>query len=64
MIRKAVTRGSEGGGWKSAQLGNSLAAYPTHVRFEVAGDGNQDRVWVIEALLEETGSKQAAQPKF
>ena len=30
VIRKAVTRGSEGGGWKSAQLGNSLAAYPTH----------------------------------
>jgi len=35
-----------------------------HVRFEVAGDGNRDRVWVIEALSEETGSKQAAQPKF
>jgi hypothetical protein len=29
VIRKAVTRGSEGGGWKSAQLDNSLAAYPT-----------------------------------
>ncbi len=35
-----------------------------HVRFEVAGDGNRDRVWVIEALPKETGSKQAAQPKF
>jgi hypothetical protein len=31
---------------------------------EVAGDGNRDMVWVIEALPEETGSKQAAQPKF
>jgi hypothetical protein len=35
-----------------------------HVRFEVAGDGNRDMVWVIEALPKETGSKQAAQPKF
>jgi hypothetical protein len=34
-----------------------------HVRFEVAGDGNQDRVWAIEALSKETESKQAAQPK-
>ena len=34
-----------------------------HVRFEVAGDGNQDMVWVIEALSKETGSKQAARPK-
>ena len=34
-----------------------------HVRFEVAGDGNQDMVWVIEALSKETESKQAAQPK-
>ncbi len=38
------------------------AAQP-HVRFEVAGDGNQDKVWVIEALLEEMESKQAALPK-
>jgi hypothetical protein len=30
VTRKSVTRGSEGGGWKSAQSGNSLAAYPTH----------------------------------
>jgi hypothetical protein len=28
-----------------------------HVRFEVAGDGNQDMVWVIEALSKETESK-------
>jgi len=34
-----------------------------HVRFEVAGDGNQDMVWVIEALSKETESKQAAWPK-
>jgi len=34
-----------------------------HVRFEVAGDGNQDMVWVIEALSKETESKQAAPPK-
>ncbi len=34
-----------------------------HVRFEVAGDGNQDMVWVIEALSKETESKQAAHPK-
>jgi len=33
-----------------------------HVRFEVAGDGNRDMAWVIEALPKETGSKQAAQP--
>ena len=35
-----------------------------HVRFEVAGDGNRDMAWVIEALPKETGSKQAAQPTF
>jgi hypothetical protein len=34
-----------------------------HVRFEVAGDGNQDMVRVIEALSKETESKQAAWPK-
>ena len=34
-----------------------------HVRFEVAGDGNQDMVWVIEALSKETERKQAAHPK-
>ena len=28
----------------------------------MAGDGNRDRVWVIEALPKETGSKQAALP--
>jgi hypothetical protein len=33
------------------------------VRFEVAGDGDQDKVCVIEALSEETESKQAALPK-
>ena len=33
-----------------------------HVRFEVAGDGNRDMVWVIEALSKETESKQAALP--
>ena len=31
-----------------------------HVRFEVAGDGNQDMVWAIEALSKETESKQAS----
>ena len=34
-----------------------------HVRFDVAGGGNQDMVWMIEALPKETGSKQAVQPK-
>ena len=34
-----------------------------HVRFEVAGDGNQDMVWAIEALSKETESKQATRPK-
>ena len=34
-----------------------------HVRFEVAGDGNQDMVWAIEALPMETESKQATRPK-
>ncbi len=34
-----------------------------HVRFEVAGDGDQDKVCVIEALSKETESKQAALPK-
>jgi len=29
----------------------------------VAGDGNQDMVWVIEALSKETERKQAAPPK-
>jgi hypothetical protein len=38
---ETVKHGLVGGGWKSAYLGNSLAAYPTHVRFDVAGDGNQ-----------------------
>ena len=44
VIRKSVKHGSEGGGWKSACEGNSLAAYPTHVRFDVAGDENLDMV--------------------
>jgi len=61
-IRKSVKHGSEGGGWKSARKGNSLAAYPTHVRFEVAGDGNQDMVRAGEALLKETGSNGYVQP--
>jgi hypothetical protein len=39
-----VKHGLEGGRWKSAHKSNSLAAYPTHVRFEVAGDGNLDMV--------------------
>ena len=34
-----------------------------HVRFEVAGDGNQDMVRASEALPEETGSNRYAQPK-
>jgi hypothetical protein len=29
VIRKSVKHGSEGGRWKSAREGNSLAAYPT-----------------------------------
>jgi hypothetical protein len=33
-----------------------------HVRFEVAGDGNQDMVRASEALPEETGSNGYAQP--
>jgi hypothetical protein len=48
---------------KKEAVGEAYEGKP-HVRFEVAGDGNRDRVWVIEALPEETGSKQAAQPKF
>jgi hypothetical protein len=43
--------------------GNSLAAYPTHVRFEVAGDGNRDRVGMSEALSTETGSNRSVLPK-
>jgi len=37
VIRKSVKHGSEGGGWKSALSGNSLAAHPTHVRFGSGG---------------------------
>ena len=28
-----------------------------HVRFEVSGDGNQDTVWVIEALSRGNGEQ-------
>ena len=48
---------------KKKAVGEPCEGKP-HVRFEVAGDGNRDKVWVIEALPKETGSKQAAQPKF
>jgi hypothetical protein len=48
---------------KKEAVGEAYEGKP-RVRFEVAGDGNQDMEWVIEALPEETGSKQAAQPKF
>jgi hypothetical protein len=34
-----------------------------HVRFEVAGDGNQDRVKASEALSKETESNWSASPK-
>ena len=34
-----------------------------HVRFEVAGDGNQDRVKASEALSKETESNRSAAPK-
>jgi len=47
--------------WKKV-VGEPYEGKP-HVRFEVAGDGNRDKAWVIEALPKETGSKQAAQPK-
>jgi hypothetical protein len=41
VIRKAVTRSSVGGRWKSAQSGNSLAAHPTvcSVRWGAHGKG-------------------------
>ena len=39
-----------------------LTAKP-HVRFEVAGNGNQDTVLVIEALSRGNGEKRAAAPK-
>ena len=48
---------------KKKAVGEPYEGKP-HVRFEVAGGGNRDMVWVIEALPKETGSKQAAQPKF
>ena len=48
---------------KKKAVGEPYKGKP-HVRFEVAGDGNRDMVCVIEALPKETGSKQAAQPKF
>ena len=53
--------------WKCACSRKKVVGEPyegkPHVRFEVAGDGNQDMVWVIEALSKETESKQAAPPK-
>ena len=33
------------------------------VRFEVAGDGDEEKEWVIEALSEEKENKPAAPPK-
>ena len=64
VIRKSVKRGSERGGWKRAEhFSTSLAAYSTHVRFEVAGDGNQDKVNASEALSKETESNWSALPK-
>jgi hypothetical protein len=38
---ETVKHGLVGGGWKSAYLGNSLAAYPTLLRFDLAENGNQ-----------------------
>ncbi len=40
-----VTSSSERDGWKRAEhFSTSLAAYSTHVRFDVAGDENLDMV--------------------
>ena len=53
--------------WNCACLRKKVVGEPyegkPHVRFEVAGDGNQDMVWVTEALSKETERKQAAPPK-
>jgi len=40
VIRKAVTRSSAGGRWKSAHSGNSLAAHPTVRRVRASGGGS------------------------
>jgi len=52
VIRKPVTRGSEGGRWKSAHKGNSLAAYPTPCTV-LRGLGAGNRAWLPD--LEECG---------
>ena len=46
-------------------LGKSLTEHEgkPHVSFEVAGDGNQDRVNASEALSKETESNWSASPK-
>jgi hypothetical protein len=46
--------------WRKA-VGEPYEGKP-HVRFEVAGDGNQDRVKASEALSEETESNWSASP--
>jgi hypothetical protein len=47
--------------WKKA-VGEPYEGKP-HVRFEVAGDGNQDKVKASEALSKETESNRSALPK-
>ena len=47
--------------WKKA-AGEPYEGKP-HARFEVAGDGNQDKVKASEALSEETASNRSALPR-
>jgi len=44
-------------------LSENLMMGTHHVRFEVAGDGNQDMVWAFEALSRGNREQRAAQPK-
>ena len=65
LMWQAIQGGSGGNRacYRKKTVGEPYEGKP-HVRFEVAGDGNRDMVWIIEALPKETGSKQAVQPKF
>ena len=50
MLRKSCTSGSEGGCWKSALYGNSLASYPTgHAWF--GGGGLEKRFFLKRSSL-------------
>jgi hypothetical protein len=53
--------------WRGACSRRKVVGEPyegkPHVRFDVAGDENQDMVWVIEALSRGNGEQRAAQPK-